>query len=190
MTEQISHVVERKYVCSWGLREEGKPANIIWVWHQTAVSLHVWVTVRCQGNGPTRAERLCHQPRQAAGDLGPGEVVVVEAPDGRDDEGPSHPSVIRRISHLRTLSGHRCARAHAHTDTHTLASRRIGQPPQEFLRTADDIPSRGIRCSKKKSPLLTEGKKTQKLGLGLRKKGRRSSVTRGPSFSLGISFSA
>lgn len=52
---------------------------------------------------PTRSERLGHQPRQAAGDLGPGEVVVVEALDGGDDEGPSHPpedDVLRRISHL------------------------------------------------------------------------------------------
>lgn len=49
---------------------------------------------------PTRAESLGHQPRQAAGDLGPGEVIVIEALDGRDDEGPSHPSVICRISHL------------------------------------------------------------------------------------------
>lgn len=48
---------------------------------------------------PTRAKSLGHQPRQTAWDLGPGEVVVVEAPDGRDDEGPSHPSVICRISH-------------------------------------------------------------------------------------------
>lgn len=52
---------------------------------------------------PTRAERLGHQPRQAAGDLGPGEVVVIEALDGRDDEGPPHPSVICRISHLLSL---------------------------------------------------------------------------------------
>ena len=49
---------------------------------------------------PTRAESLGHKPRQAAGDLGPGEVVVVEALDGGDDEGPSHPSVVCRISHL------------------------------------------------------------------------------------------
>lgn len=52
----------------------------------------------------TRAESLGHQPRQAAGDLGPGEVVVIEALDGRDDEGPSHPSVIYSISHLSSFS--------------------------------------------------------------------------------------
>lgn len=53
-----------------------------------------------QEAAPTRAESLGHQPRQAAGDLGPGEIIVIEALDGRDDEGPSHPSVICRISHL------------------------------------------------------------------------------------------
>lgn len=53
-----------------------------------------------RGAPPTRAESLGHQPRQAAGDLGPGKVIVIEALDGRDDEGPSHPSVVCRISHL------------------------------------------------------------------------------------------
>lgn len=62
------------------------------------------VDVRHLEAEPTRAERLGHQPGQAAGDLGPGEVVVVEAPDGRDDEGPSHPPFIRSISHLFSLS--------------------------------------------------------------------------------------
>lgn len=68
--------------------------------------------------GPTRAERLGHQPGKAARDLGPGEVVVVEAPDGRDDEGPPVP-VTRSISHLpRPREPRSCetdARGRAHT---------------------------------------------------------------------------
>lgn len=179
--------MEQKYVCSWGLREEEKPVNIIWVWHQTAVSLHVWVTVRCQGSGPTRAERLGHQPRQAAGDLGPGEVVVVEAPDGRDDEGPSHPSVIRRISHLRTLSGPRCARAHTHTRGPEDRAASSGIPPDCGWHPVQ----RNSMQWKKKSPLLTQGKKNiETWPRFAQEKGRRSSVTGGPSFSSGISFSA
>lgn len=65
---------------------------------------------------------------------------MIEALDGRDDEGPSHPSVVCRISHLFSLRiPLRC-------------SWRISQP-EEFLPTADDIPSRGIQCSKKKKKI-------------------------------------
>lgn len=73
---------------------------------------------------PTGAERLGHQPGQAAGDLGPGEVVVVEAPDGRDDEGPPHPPVLRRIPHL--LHSHRApvVREDTHARTHTREGER------------------------------------------------------------------
>lgn len=81
---------------------------------------------------PTRAERLGHQPRQAAGNLGSGEVIVVEALDGGDDEGPSHPPVICRISHLQPCGA-------------PLCSWRFTQP-REFLLT-DDIPHEGIQRS-------------------------------------------
>lgn len=84
---------------------------------------------------PTRAERLGYQPRQAAGYLGPGKVIVVEALDSWDDEGPSHPAVICRISHL-------------YAGVATVRSFRVRQ---EFLLTADDIPSRGIPMQQKKS---------------------------------------
>lgn len=88
---------------------------------------------------PTRAERLGHQPRQAAGNLGSGEVIVVEALDGGDDEGLSHPPVICRISHLQPCGA-------------PLCSWRFTQP-REFLLTADDIPHEGIqRSSGKKNP--------------------------------------
>lgn len=74
------------------------------------------VNVRHLEAEPTGAERLGHQPGQAAGDLGPGEIVVVEASDGRDDEGPSHPPLIRSISHLFHSLGNRlCEKTHART---------------------------------------------------------------------------
>lgn len=91
---------------------------------------------------PTRAESLGHQPRQAAGDLGPGEVVVVEALDGRDDKRASHPSVLCCISHRPSVR--RCP----------FRCWRLSQ--EELLLNADDIPSRGIQRSKKnkKNPFL------------------------------------
>lgn len=92
---------------------------------------------------PTRTERLGHQPRQAAGNLGSGKVVMVEALDGGDDEGPSHPAVIIcRVSHLQALCSWRFTQ------------------PREFLLTADDIPHGGIQRSRgKKIPLLEPQKK-------------------------------
>lgn len=86
---------------------------------------------RHRGAGPTGAERLGHQPGQAAGDLGPGEVVVVEAPDGRDDEGPSHPSVIRSISHLLPLSRDPVVREDTRARTHAQRGNGadLGIPP-------------------------------------------------------------
>lgn len=76
---------------------------------------------------PTGAERLGDQPGQAAGDLGPGEVVMVEAPDGRDDEGPSHPPVIRSISHLlRSLGNRLCEKTRTHARTHPGGERGNG----------------------------------------------------------------
>lgn len=96
---------------------------------------------------PTRTERLGHQPRQAAGNLGSGEVIMVEALDGGDDEGPSHPAVIRRVSHLRARRAP------------PLCSWRFTQP-REFLLTADDIPHGGIQRGRgKKNPLLEPQKK-------------------------------
>lgn len=89
---------------------------------------------------PTRTERLGHQPRQAAGNLGPGEVIMVEALDGGDDEGPSHPPVICRVSHLQPRRA-------------PLCSWRFTQP-REFLLTADDIPHGGIQRSRGKKSLL------------------------------------
>lgn len=107
---------------------------------------------------PTRAESLGHQPRQAAWYLGPGEVVVIEALDGRDDEGPSHPSVICRISHCFTVRD----------PLLYCCCWRLSQ--QEFLLTADNIPSRGIQCTKISFSQKTEknqrGKKTQQLWPG------------------------
>lgn len=75
---------------------------------QRCFSTYLAQNENAQEAPPTRAERFGHQPRQAAGDLGSGEVVVVEALDGGDDEGPSHPSAICRISHRRRLSASRC----------------------------------------------------------------------------------
>lgn len=89
---------------------------------------------------PTGAERLGDQPGQAAGDLGPGEVVMVEAPDGRDDEGPSHPLVIRSISHLlRSLGNRLCEKTHTHARTHT--------PRRERGNGADFRNSSGLRLT-------------------------------------------
>lgn len=85
---------------------------------------------------PTRAERLGHQPRQAAGNLGSGEVIMVEALDGGDDEGPSHLPVICRISHLQPRGA-------------PLCSWRFAQP-REFLLTENDIPHGGIQRSRGK----------------------------------------
>lgn len=99
---------------------------------------------------PTRAERLGHQPRQAAGNLGSGEVIMVEALDGGDDEGPSHPPVICRISHLQPL-----------------CSWRFDQP-REFLLTADDIPHGGIKHSREKNPSFrAKGGKNKTLAAAL-----------------------
>lgn len=91
---------------------------------------------------PTRTERLGHQPRQAAGNLGSGEVVMVEAPDGGDEEGPSHGPVVGRVPHLQPRGA-------------ALCSRSLAQP-REILPTADDIPLGGIQRSrgKKKKSLL------------------------------------
>lgn len=58
---------------------------------------------------PTRTERFGHQPRQAAGNLGSGEVIMVEALDGGDDEGLSHPPVIYRVSHLQPRGAPLCS---------------------------------------------------------------------------------
>lgn len=92
---------------------------------------------------PTRTERLGHQPRQAAGNLGSGEVIMVEALDGGDDESPPHPAVICRVPHLQPRGA-------------PLCSWRVTQP-REFLLTADDIPHGGIQRSREQF----KGKKIQ-----------------------------
>lgn len=61
---------------------------------------------------------------------------MIEALDGRDDEGPSHPSVICRISHCFTVRD----------PLLYCCCWRLSL--QEFLLTADNIPSRGIQCTK------------------------------------------
>jgi len=58
---------------------------------------------------------------------------VVEALDRRDDEGPTHPCVFCRISHVLSLSISLALSL-------SLGSWRISQP-EELLLTADDIPS-------------------------------------------------
>lgn len=72
---------------------------------------------------------------------------MVEALDGGDDEGPSHPAVICRVSHLQARGAP------------PLCSWRFTQP-REFLLTADDIPHGGIQRGRgKKIPLLEPQKK-------------------------------